>query len=202
MNFNNATFLTGAVTLNDCPKESLPEFCFAGRSNVGKSSLINKITNRKKLARTSNTPGKTQQMNYFLIDDKIYFVDLPGFGYAKVPESERKRWGKNIQAYLLNRETLKLIFHLVDSRHEPTALDEEFFYWMGENRIPFTILLAKADKISNNKIQKSLSSIKKILDEMNIEVPVIPCSAETGKGIPEIMEIVREFSIDQPINQP
>jgi len=202
MNFNNAKFLTGAVTLNDCPDESLPEFCFAGRSNVGKSSLINKITNRKKLARTSNTPGKTQQMNYFLIDNKAYFVDLPGFGYARVPESERKRWGKNIQTYLLNRKTLKLIFHLVDSRHKPSALDEEFFYWMGENRMPFAIILTKADKISRNKIQKSYSSTKKILGEMNIEVPMIPCSAETGTGITEIMEIVHEFSIDQPINQP
>lgn len=193
MAFNKARFVTSAPRLADCPPESLPEFCFAGRSNVGKSSLINKITNRKKLARTSNTPGKTQQMNYYEIDEAFYFVDLPGFGYAKVPKKERERWGRDIQTYLLNRNTLELIFHLVDSRHPPSELDEEFFFWMGSNQKPFVVIVTKADKLSNNKLNSSLAGIKRILKEMNIEVPVIPCSAQSGKGIDEIRNLILEF---------
>lgn len=194
MAFTKARFITGAPKLEDCPPESLPEFCFAGRSNVGKSSLINKITNRKRLARTSNTPGKTQQMNYYEIDESFYFVDLPGFGYAKVPKKERERWGKDIQQYLLKRNTLQLVLHLVDSRHPPSKLDEEFFYWMGSNQKPFAILLTKADKISNNKLNTSLSGVQQILEEMNIDVPVIPCSAQSGKGIEEIRNLILEFT--------
>ena len=194
MAFTRARFITSAPGLEDCPPESLPEFCFAGRSNVGKSSLINKITNRKRLARTSNTPGKTQQMNYYEIDESFYFVDLPGFGYAKVPKKERERWGRDIQNYLLNRNTLELVLHLVDSRHPPSKLDEEFFYWMGSNQKPFAILLTKADKISNNKLKTSFAAIRRVLEEMNIEVPVIPCSAQSGKGIEEIRSLILEFT--------
>ena len=196
MNFNHATFVTGAPSLGECPPENYPEFCFAGRSNVGKSSIINKLTNRNKLARTSNTPGKTQQINYYLIDNQIYIVDLPGFGFAKVPKNERERWGRDIHTYILNRNTLRLIFHLVDARHNPTALDEEFFYWMGSHQIPFVILLSKADKLSKNKLSKSKSAVESLLMEMNIDVPVIPCSAETGLGINETRSVIQEFSIE------
>ena len=196
MAFTKARFITSAPKLSDCPPETLPEICFAGRSNVGKSSLINKITNRKKLARTSNTPGKTQQMNYYEIDEAFYLVDLPGFGYAKVPKKERERWGRDIQHYLLKRNTLELILHLVDSRHPPSKLDEEFFYWMGSNQKPFAILLTKSDKLSNNKLITSLSRIKKIVKEMNIEVPIIPCSAQTGKGVSEVQDLILDF-VDQ-----
>lgn len=196
MNFNQATFVTGAPSLGECPPEKYPEFCFAGRSNVGKSSIINKLTNRNKLARTSNTPGKTQQMNYYLIDNQIYIVDLPGFGFAKVPKNERERWGRDIHTYILNRNTLRLIFHLVDSRHNPTALDEEFFYWMGSHQIPFVVLLSKADKLSKNKLSQSQSAAENLLMEMNIDVPVIPCSAETGLGMDEARSVIQEFSIE------
>jgi GTP-binding protein len=196
MNFNHATFVTGAPSLGECPPENYPEFCFAGRSNVGKSSIINKLTNRNKLARTSNTPGKTQQINYYLIDNQIYIVDLPGFGFAKVPKNERERWGRDIHTYILNRNTLRLIFHLVDSRHNPTALDEEFFYWMGSHQIPFVVLLSKADKLSKNKLSKSKSAVESLLMEMNIDVPVIPCSAETGLGMNETRSVIQEFSIE------
>jgi GTP-binding protein len=196
MAFTKARFITSAPKLSDCPPETFPEICFAGRSNVGKSSLINKITNRKKLARTSNTPGKTQQMNYYEIDEAFYLVDLPGFGYAKVPKKERERWGRDIQHYLLKRNTLELILHLVDSRHPPSKLDEEFFYWMGSNQKPFAILLTKSDKLSNNKLNTSLAQIKKIVKEMNIEVPIIPCSAQTGKGVNEIQDLILDF-VDQ-----
>lgn len=193
MPFKSATFITGAPNLEACPPKTVPEFCFAGRSNVGKSSLINKVTNKRRLARTSNTPGKTQQMNYYKIDDSFYIVDLPGFGFAKVPKKERERWGKDIQNYLLNRETLQLILHLVDSRHPPTKLDEDFFYWMASNGMPFSVIMTKADKLSNNKLASSKKRVKQVLDEMNIEVPIVPCSAETGRGIDELRSLIKEF---------
>lgn len=198
MSFQKATFVTGAPSLKDCPEESYPEFCFAGRSNVGKSSLINRITNKKRLARTSNTPGKTQQMNYYEIDGSFFLVDLPGFGFAKAPSHERKRWGRDIQHYLLNRNTLELILHLVDSRHKPTKLDEDFFYWMATNHKPFAVLLTKSDKLSSNKLAASKKQVKNVLEEMNIEVPIIPCSSESGAGIGDIQSLILEFTNPNP----
>lgn len=195
MSFDKSQFITSAPSIDDCPPPTLPEFCFAGRSNVGKSSLINKLTNRKRLARISNTPGKTQQMNYYLIDESFYLVDLPGFGFAKVPEKERLKWGKDIKQYLLMRETIELILHLVDSRHPPTALDEEFFYWMASNNKPFGVLLTKSDKLSANKLKGSITRCSHILSDMNIEVPIVACSAESGHGINEIQSLILEFSI-------
>lgn len=193
MPFKSATFVTGAPNLDACPPPTVAEFCFAGRSNVGKSSLINKVTNKRRLARTSNTPGKTQQMNYYMIDDDFYIVDLPGFGFAKVPQKERERWGKDIQHYLLNRDTLQLVLHLVDSRHPPTQLDEDFFFWMASNGLPFSVLLTKADKLSNNKLGQSKQRVINVLKDMNIDVPVIPCSAETGRGIDDLRSLITEF---------
>lgn len=193
MEFQTATFITSAPSIRDCPEESLPEFCFAGRSNVGKSSLINKITNKKRLARTSNTPGKTQQMNYYKIDNRCYFVDLPGFGFAKVPEKERERWGRDIQGYLSMRSTLRLILHLVDARHPPSKLDEEFLYWMASNEKPFSVILTKSDKMSKNKVSASKSRVIRILKEMNIEVPVLACSAESDAGIDDVKELITDF---------
>ncbi len=193
MAFQQAKFITSAPSIRECPEETLPEFCFAGRSNVGKSSLINKITNKKRLARTSNTPGKTQQMNYYMIDEELYFVDLPGFGFAKVPKKERDRWGKDIKQYLMMRKTLRLILHLVDSRHNPTGLDEEFFYWMASNQKPFAVLLTKSDKLSTNKLAQSKKRVNTVLKEMNIEVPVIACSAGSGMGIDEIQSLISDF---------
>lgn len=193
MEFQTAAFITSAPSLNDCPDESLPEFCFAGRSNVGKSSLINRITNKKKLARTSNTPGKTQQMNYYNIDGRCYFVDLPGFGFAKVPAKERKRWGRDIQEYLKKRSTLRLVLHLVDSRHDPSQLDEEFFYWMASNEKPFAVILTKSDKLSKNKVASSAGKVRRILHEMNIDVPVLACSAESDEGVENLKELVIDF---------
>lgn len=197
MAFKKAEFIKSSPSLDECPEPGKPEICFAGRSNVGKSSLINKLVNQKKLARTSNTPGKTRHMNYYLIDDSFYFVDLPGFGYANVPESERQRWGKEIRKYLLERTTLELVVHLVDSRHKPSHLDEEFFYWLGTNKIPFSVLLTKCDKVSGNKVRQAQTRLQKQLHEMNIEVPVIPCSSETGRGIEEVQALIYEFSKSQ-----
>lgn len=188
-----ANFVTSATKLEECPPATLPEICFAGRSNVGKSSLINTLLNRKNLARTSNVPGKTQQMNYYQIGDECFFVDLPGYGFAKVPQKERERWGRNIREYLMERETLSLILSVIDARHEPTALDKDFFYWMGMNQKPFCVILSKADKISNNKVAQSVAKVERILNEMNIEVPVLPYSAESKKGVDDVRDLISEF---------
>jgi len=188
-----ATFVTSAPKLEDCPPATLPEVCFAGRSNVGKSSLINALTNKKRLARTSNVPGKTQQMNYYNISEAAFFVDLPGYGYAKVPKRERERWGKNIREYLEKRHTLRLILHVVDSRHKPTELDQDFFYWMASNEMPFCVLMSKADKISNNKRTKAKADVRKILAEMNIEVPILAYSSESKYGIEAVQDLISEF---------
>lgn len=189
-----ATFLKSATKLDECPPEALPEICFAGRSNVGKSSLINALLKRKNIARTSNVPGKTQQMNYYQIGDSCYFVDLPGYGYAKAPQKERERWGQNIREYLLKRSSLALIIQVVDARHKPSALDEDFFYWMGVHQKPFSVVLSKADKLSNNGIAQAKAGVKRLLAEMNIEVPIIACSSESKKGISEIQELIMEFT--------
>ncbi|MDR9417797.1 ribosome biogenesis GTP-binding protein YihA/YsxC [Gracilimonas sp.] len=189
-------FVTSATKLEECPTESLPEVCFAGRSNVGKSSLINVLLNKKNIARTSNVPGKTQQMNYYQLGDRCYFVDLPGYGFAKVPKKERDRWGKNIREYLLDRKTLNLIIHVVDVRHDPTQLDEDFFYWMGMNEKPFCVVLSKSDKLSRNKMNQSKAKVRRIMKEMNIEVPILPYSADTRDGIDEIKKLITEFVTD------
>ncbi|MEQ8523609.1 ribosome biogenesis GTP-binding protein YihA/YsxC [Gracilimonas sp.] len=186
-------FITSATQLDECPPATLPEVCFAGRSNVGKSSLINALLNKKNIARTSNVPGKTQQMNYYKVGDEFFMVDLPGYGYAKVPKKERERWGKNIRDYLLDRESLSLILHVVDVRHEPSQLDEDFFYWMAMNEKPFFVVLSKSDKLSRNKVNQSKARVRRILKEMNIEIPILPYSSDSREGISEIKELITEF---------
>ncbi|XWN36318.1 MAG: ribosome biogenesis GTP-binding protein YihA/YsxC [Balneola sp.] len=188
-----AKFITSATNIEECPPDEFPEVCFAGRSNVGKSSLINAIVNRKNIARTSNVPGKTQQMNYYQIGDDCFFVDLPGYGFAKVPKKERERWGRNIRQYLTQRTSLKLILSVIDARHKPSALDQDFFYWLASNEMPFCVLMSKADKLSNNKFAQSKKTVKNILAEMNIEVPILGYSASSRKGIPEIQELIQDF---------
>lgn len=191
-----ATFVTSATKIEECPPDKFPEVCFAGRSNVGKSSLINAIVNRKNIARTSNVPGKTQQMNYYQIGEDCFFVDLPGYGFAKVPKKERERWGRSIRTYLSERESLRLILSVIDARHEPSALDQDFFYWLASNEMPFCVLLSKADKLSNNKVAQSKKTVKNILAEMNIEVPILEYSASSRKGIPEIQQLIKDFIKD------
>lgn len=194
MAFKKADFVTSAPSLDVCPDPYFPEICFAGRSNVGKSSLINALVDHKGLARTSNVPGKTQEMNYYRVDDKLFLVDLPGFGYAQVSKEERERWGRDIRDYLLDRSTLRLVVHLVDIRHKPSELDEQFFYWLGANRLPFVVVLTKGDKISYNKRQQSKARVKRILDEMNIEVPIIITSVKDKIGISDVKELITEFA--------
>lgn len=191
-----ATFVTSATKIEECPPNQFPEVCFAGRSNVGKSSLINALLNRKAIARTSNVPGKTQQMNYYQIGEDLFLVDLPGYGFAKAPRKERDRWGRSIRKYLSERESLRLILSVVDARHEPSGLDQDFFYWLASNEMPFCVLLSKADKLSKNKLAQSIKAVKNILNEMNIEVPILGYSASSRNGIPEIQQLIQDFIIE------
>lgn len=193
MQIVKAEYLLSAPDIKICPVDGRPEICFAGRSNVGKSSVINALTRRKKLAKTSNTPGKTRSLNYYLIDDYWYLVDMPGYGYAKISKKEQSRWGREMNRYLLEREQLRLVVLLLDIRHEPSELDREFLYWLGEQRIPFCILLNKSDKISKNKVSQRCSDVTRILKEMNMEVPVFSVSAIHPESLDEVLEFAHEF---------
>ena len=193
MAIKSATFVLSAPDIKHCPDSSLTEICFAGRSNVGKSSLINALTNQKKLAKTSNTPGKTRALNFFIIDDIWHLVDLPGYGYAKVSKKEQAKWKMALEEYLLNREQLGLVCVLVDARHKPQDSDLDFMYWLGTNQIPFMAILTKADKISKNNQQAAIATLKKALIAMNIEVPVQLTSSEKRTGLEEVHAIIESF---------
>jgi len=189
----SATFVLSAPNYATCPPEGLPEICFAGRSNVGKSSMINAVVNRKKLVKTSNMPGKTRGFNYFNIDEKWLLVDLPGYGYAKVSKKDRDLWEKEAQKYYTQRSVLRLILLIVDSRHDPGQLDTDQIFWLAKNQLPFAILLSKSDKLTNNQKVSTFARMKRLLKNMNIEVPVILTSAETKDGINEVRKLIRDF---------
>ena len=193
MRIIKAEYLLSAPDLSVCPADGKPEICFAGRSNVGKSSVINALTRRKKLAHTSNSPGKTRSLNYYNIDDQWYLVDMPGYGYAKISKKEQARWGREMKRYLLEREMLQLVVLLVDIRHGPSALDEEFIFWLGEHQIPFCIILNKSDKISKNRVSRQESTVSLMLSEMNIEVPVFPVSGLIPDSLDELFRFIMEF---------
>jgi GTP-binding protein len=199
MHFSEARFITSAPDIGHCPAPDLPEICFAGRSNVGKSSLINALLNRNNLARTSNVPGKTREINYYEVDRSWYLVDLPGYGYAKVPKVERERWQREIDRYLIERENLNLIIQIIDIRHDPTPLDVDFTYWLAEYERPFSIVLSKSDKIGVTQRANTLAAVQKSIEEMNIEVPVLAVSAETGFGIDQLRELITDFAGDKYI---
>ena len=173
------------------PENMLPEFAFAGRSNVGKSSLINKLVNRKALARTSSQPGKTQTINFFLLNGGFYFVDLPGYGYAKVSKELQAKWGKMIERYLVRSRQLRLIFLLVDIRHEPSAGDKQMYEWVKSNNIPAVIIATKADKINRSQLNKQLAMIRKELG--GAKETIIPFSKETGQGYDEVWKVMEEY---------
>lgn len=154
-----------------CPEPTLPEFAFIGRSNVGKSSLINMLTGRKSLAKTSSTPGKTQLINHFIINDEWYLVDLPGYGYAKMPEKARNKLKMIIENYILGRANLTNLFVLIDCRHKPQAIDLEFMEWLGEHEIPFSIIFTKTDKISKAALHKNLEEYRAEMTKVWEEMP-------------------------------
>ncbi|MGH9947920.1 MAG: ribosome biogenesis GTP-binding protein YihA/YsxC [Pyrinomonadaceae bacterium] len=188
MKITSAEFVKSAFDKSHWTTDGLPEIAFLGRSNVGKSSLLNSLLQRKALARTSNTPGRTQSINYFLVNNKFYFVDLPGYGYAKVSKAMRADWGKMAGEYLSQREELVLSIQLIDSRHQPTALDIELNEWLIANGKSFIAVATKADKLAKNQLQKQLKAIANSIDASS----VIPFSAVSGLGRDEVlMEIAR-----------
>ena len=178
MKITSAEFLKSSFQAADWPIELIPEVAFMGRSNVGKSSLINSLLSVAGLARTSNTPGRTQALNFFLINKRFRFVDLPGFGYAQVPKAIKSSWGEMVSSYLAKREQLVLSIHIVDSRHEPTTLDLQLHEWLEHNARPRLIVATKSDKLSNNELKKSLERVKCVFSEDL----VVAFSARTGRG--------------------
>ena len=164
INTHNAEILLSAANKSHYPQDDIPEIALAGRSNVGKSSFINTLLNRKNLARTSGKPGKTQLLNFFNIDDKLRFVDVPGYGYAKVSKTERAKWGKMIEEYLTSRDNLRAVVSLVDLRHDPSADDVQMYEFLKYYEIPVIVVATKADKITRGKWNKHESAIKKKLD--------------------------------------
>jgi GTP-binding protein len=181
----DSKFVISAVSKKQYPQEGLLEIALAGRSNVGKSSLINKVINRKNLARTSGKPGKTQTLNFYLINDKFYFVDLPGYGFAKVSASIKEQWAKFIEEYLSEREVLKGVIHVVDIRHSPTNDDVIMYDWLQHYGIPTLVAATKGDKISRGQYQKHLKEIREKM-KLPKDQPLVVFSAATGEGVPEI----------------
>lgn len=182
MKIVSARFVKSAYSRVHWTSDGLPEVAFLGRSNVGKSSLLNSLLQRKGLARTSNTPGRTQCINYFLINENFYFVDLPGYGFAKVSKSMRADWGKMAEEYLATREELVLSIHLIDSRHKPTALDKQLNEWLTFNQKPHLIVATKADKLSNNELAKQ----RKIIEAELTSSRILYYSSQTGRGRDEL----------------
>ncbi len=187
-----AEFLKSAFTEADWPRDSKREIAFLGRSNVGKSSLINSLLGVRGLARTSSTPGRTQSLNFFVINDQYRFVDLPGFGYARVPKEIKSTWGEMATSYLAKRRQLVLSIHIVDSRHEPTKQDLQLHEWLEENNKPQLVVATKSDKLSNNELRKNLGHIARVLNDDS----VMAYSAKSGRGREELWRAIIS-AIDQ-----
>lgn len=182
-------FKLSAYALAQVPRDRKPQVAFGGRSNVGKSSLINKILGQKRLAKTSSTPGRTQALNFFEIDDRYYFVDLPGYGYARAPKSVREQWGRLTDEYLSAGGALSGMVCLIDSRRDLTDYDRHMFEWLLDNRIEHIIVLTKCDKLSGNQLTQALKKINAVVTS-----EVIPFSAQTGKGVPELWKWIRDIA--------
>jgi GTP-binding protein len=196
MIINTAKFIISNTDVSKCPTPNLPEYAFIGRSNVGKSSLINMLTNHKGLAKISGKPGKTQLINHFLINDNWYLVDLPGYGYAKVPKTQREKFEQFISEYILTRQNLMNVFVLVDCRHSPQKIDLEFMEWLGENGIPFSIVFTKLDKLKPNEKKKFLPVYQKEMLKVWEEMPpVFITSSSTGEGKEELLEYIDDINV-------
>ena len=191
MEIKSAEFVISNTDVRKCPEGNLPEYAFIGRSNVGKSSLINMITNKKGLAMTSHKPGKTLLINHFLINDNWFLVDLPGYGYAQRGKEGRENIRKIIENYVHYREQLTCLFVLLDCRHEPQKIDLEFMEWLGENGVPFAIIFTKTDKISKSRLASNIEQYKKRLLETWEELPtILTSSSETKSGKDEILDFI------------
>lgn len=196
MNSIKAEFLISNSDYKKCPVLHKPEYAFIGRSNVGKSSLINMLTNNQKLAKTSGKPGKTQLINHFKINDDWYLVDLPGYGWAKVSKENREKWNLMIRNYILHRENLFCLFVLIDSRLEPQKVDLEFITWLGENGIPIALVFTKSDKQSKYKTQQNIELFKKTLRETWEELPDILVTSSVNKtGREELLNYIQEINL-------
>ncbi|WP_340110786.1 ribosome biogenesis GTP-binding protein YihA/YsxC [Maribellus mangrovi] len=195
MEIKEAQFLMSNTEVEKCPAPNKPEYAFIGRSNVGKSSLINMLTNKKSLAKISGKPGKTRLLNHFLINKDWYLVDLPGYGYAKVPKAERLKWEKMLQNYILKRENLYCLFVLIDARHPAQQVDLEFMEWLGTSEIPFTIVFTKADKLNPRELEANLKAYEKKMFETWETMPgYFVSSAETGAGKEEILAFIDDVN--------
>tara|TARA_B100001758_G_C18360030_1_gene585155 strand:- start:120 stop:719 length:600 start_codon:yes stop_codon:yes gene_type:complete len=195
MKIKTAEFIISNTNYKNCPEPRLPEYTFIGRSNVGKSTLINSLVNKKKLAKTSSTPGKTQLINHFLINNEWYMVDLPGYGYAKTSKHMRRQFHDMITNYLKNRNSLMCLFVLIDSRHPPQKIDQEFMKWLAENTIPFVIVFTKSDKLAKTKLSKNIEIyMKHMLYEWENLPQIFVTSAEKKIGINEILNFIKDLN--------
>ena len=193
MKIKSAEFVVSNTDLDKCPPTDKPEFSFIGRSNVGKSSLINLLVNRKQLAKTSGKPGKTQTINHFLINGTWYLVDLPGYGYASVSRSDRKDWGKMIENYLLHRENLYCAFVLIDVRLQPQPIDIKFLSWLGKNQIPLAIVFTKSDKLKRAELSNAIQNYETtLLKTWQVLPPIFITSAEKKYGKEELLDFIEK----------
>lgn len=191
----SARFVISNTDIKKCPQDGKPEYAFIGRSNVGKSSLINMLTNQKKLAMTSATPGKTLLINHYLINNEWYLVDLPGYGYAKRSKSQNEQLEHIISDYVLDREQMTLLFVLIDCRHEPQKIDLEFFQWLGENGVPFSIVFTKADKLTKGVLASNIAAYKaRLLKEWEELPPVFVTSSENTLGRAELLKYINDIN--------
>ena len=195
MIINSARFTISSPSVDKCPDTRLHEYAFIGRSNVGKSSLINMLTGQSKLAKTSSTPGKTLLINQFLINEKWYIVDLPGYGYAQKGKEQREKLKDMIEGYILHRPQMTNLFLLIDSRHEPMKIDMDFMNWLGENGVPFAIVFTKLDKLSKNAGERNVRNyLDKILETWEELPPVFLTSSEDGRGREELLAYIDELN--------
>lgn len=201
MEIKEAQFVMSNAEIDKCPAPDRPEYAFIGRSNVGKSSLINMLTNKRSLAKISGKPGKTRLINHFLINKQWYLVDLPGYGYAKVPKAERLKWEKMLRNYILKRENLYCLFVLIDSRHEAQKADLDFMEWLGISEVPFNIVFTKTDKLKPQELQAKIEAYEEKMFETWDTMPgYFISSAENGIGKEEILGMIENINSDNQLS--
>ncbi|MBQ2135278.1 MAG: YihA family ribosome biogenesis GTP-binding protein [Clostridia bacterium] len=191
MNYNNAVFEKAYGTFEQLEQSDMPEICFSGRSNVGKSSLINKVLNRKSLARVSATPGKTVTINFYKVDS-IRLVDLPGYGYAKVPFAEKSRWSDLMEGYFNSNRDIRMVFQLIDMRHPATEFDLSMLDFLSQMNMPFSVILTKCDKLNKTEFKNRLEEIKQELCEFGSDFPIIPFSSLKGIGVDDVKKVIED----------
>lgn len=202
MEIKSASFVVSSAYAYQCPEHKLPEYAFIGRSNVGKSSLINMLTGNKKLAKTSATPGKTLLINHFIINDNWYLVDLPGYGFAQRSKTQRAKLEQMISGYILQRLQLSNLFVLIDSRHAPQQIDLEFMQWLGESNVPFSIVFTKADKLSRSQLTMNINNyLQRLGEQWEPLPPHFITSAETRQGRDELLDYIDSINKDIAQNQ-